>query len=190
MDLGRSNKENSGKVPLWASSQYDEDEKTAKCKIPFRHISVRDKKFEGYSQLKKTSHSQKGSKSILTENKAAKALEEEYILNLQKQIVLMEQELKLLKEREVEQKNAASGYETLLKHGIPLNEHFIALKNKFNQEKDEREKVQRNLLEDIKHDEHLNREKKHKIQILKHEFEDISKRYNQYKTDTFDTSSR
>ena len=56
----------------------------------------------------------------------------------------MEQELKLLKEWEVEQKNSVSGYETLLKDGIPLNEHFIALKNKFNKEKEVEEKKLRN----------------------------------------------
>lgn len=65
----------------------------------------------------------------------------------------MEQELKLLKEREVEQKNQVSGYETLLKDGIPLNEHFIALKNKFNKEKEAEEKKLRNQEEDIKHEE-------------------------------------
>lgn len=65
----------------------------------------------------------------------------------------MEQELKLLKEREVEQKNQVSGYETLLKDGIPLNEHFIALKNKFNKEKEVEEKKLRNQEEDIKHEE-------------------------------------
>lgn len=86
----------------------------------------------------------------------------------------MEQELKLLKEREVEQLNAGSGYETLLKDGIPLNEHFIALKNKFNKEKEAEEKKLRNIEEDIKHEETQNRDKRHKIEILKHEFEDIS----------------
>lgn len=59
----------------------------------------------------------------------------------------------MLKEWEVEQKNAASGYETLLKDGIPLNEHFIALKNKFNREKEAEEKKLWNLEEDIKHEE-------------------------------------
>lgn len=49
----------------------------------------------------------------------------------------MESEIKMLKEREVDQKNQASGYETLLRDGIPLNEHFLALKNKYNNEKDE-----------------------------------------------------
>ncbi len=93
----------------------------------------------------------------------------------------MEQELKLLKEREVEQKNQVSGYETLLKDGIPLNEHFIALKNKFNKEKEAEEKKLRNIEEDIKHEETQNRDKRHKIEILKHEFEDISRRFNDYK---------
>lgn len=49
----------------------------------------------------------------------------------------METEIKLLKDREVDQKNKASGYETLLRDGIPLNEHFLALKNKFNNEQDD-----------------------------------------------------
>ena len=57
----------------------------------------------------------------------------------------MEQELKLLKEREIEQRNAANGYEVLLRDGIPLNEHFIALKNKYNREMEQWEKVLRNL---------------------------------------------
>ena len=49
----------------------------------------------------------------------------------------MENKIKALKIREVDQKNQASGYETLLKDGIPLNEHFLALKNKYNNEKTE-----------------------------------------------------
>jgi hypothetical protein len=61
-------------------------------------------------------------------------MNDELILNLQRQVVIMETEIKLLKEREVDQKNKASGYETLLRDGIPLNEHFLALKNKFNNE--------------------------------------------------------
>jgi hypothetical protein len=36
------------------------------------------------------------------ENMLAKNLEEEYILNMQKQVVLMEHEIKLLKDREVD----------------------------------------------------------------------------------------
>lgn len=51
-------------------------------------ISVWDKKFEGYSEFKKSTEGAKKKKAM--EDKAAKQLEEEYILNLQKQIVLME----------------------------------------------------------------------------------------------------
>ena len=61
-------------------------------------------------------------------------MNDDLIFNLQRQIVIMETEIKLLKEREVDQKNKASGYETLLRDGIPLTEHFLALKNKFNNE--------------------------------------------------------
>jgi hypothetical protein len=57
----------------------------------------------------------------------------------------METEIKLLKDREVDQKNKASGYETLLRDGIPLNEHFLALKNKYNNESDSLLKAQNAL---------------------------------------------
>lgn len=81
----------------------------------------------------------------------------------------MEHEIKLLKDREVDQKNKASGYETLLRDGIPLNEHFLALKNKFNNEQDELTKSQRNLEDEIKKEEMNNKNKRHKIEILKRE---------------------
>ena len=101
---------------------------------------IRDKKYEGYSNLKGSHEMQQKKSMKLKENQLAKGLEEEYILNMQKQVVLMEHEIKLLKDREVDQKNKASGYETLLRDGIPLNEHFLALKNKFNNERDDLEK--------------------------------------------------
>ena len=107
----------------------------------------------------------------------AKNLEEEYILNMQKQIVLMEHEIKLLKDREVDQKNKASGYETLLRDGIPLNEHFLALKNKFYNERDELEKYVRALEEEIRKEESNNKNKKHKIEILKREYDEINHRF-------------
>jgi hypothetical protein len=114
----------------------------------------------------------------------AKNLEEEYILNMQKQIVLMEHEIKLLKDREVDQKNKASGYETLLRDGIPLNEHFLALKNKFNNERDELEKYVKELEEEIRREESNNKIKKHKIEILKREFDEINHRFQMHKDTT------
>lgn len=89
----------------------------------------------------------------------------------------MEHEIKLLKDREVDQKNKASGYETLLRDGIPLNEHFLALKNKFNNEKDDLEKFVKVIDDEIKREEIGNKNKKHKIEILKREYDEISNRY-------------
>ena len=143
-----------------------------------------DKKFEGYSNLKgahdqQQKRIQKGAQSELT-----KGLEEEYILNLQKQIVLMEHEIKLLKDREVDQKNKASGYETLLRDGIPLNEHFLALKNKFNNEQDILKKNVEIMDEEIKKEENSNKQRNHKIEISKAEYELISGKYQEYKEKT------
>lgn len=171
---GSSSKRQDGKGsnPHWASSQIDEEEKQP---------GVRDKKFEGYSNLKGSHEQQQKKTQRLQDNQLAKNLEEEYILNMQKQIVLMEHEIKLLKDREVDQKNKASGYETLLRDGIPLNEHFLALKNKFNNEKDDLDKYIKNLEEEIKREEMNNKNKKHKIEILKREYGEISQRFQLYK---------
>lgn len=166
------------KGAYWADSQYDENEKTAK---------FRDKKFEGYSELRAGLDSSKGfgrKPGESTDEKALRQLEEEYILNLQKQIALMEQELKLLKEREIEQNKSAAGYEVLLKDGIPVNEHFIALKNKYNVEKDNWEKMIDGKDHDNKTEIRNNKERSHRIEILNHEFEVISDRYNYFKKET------
>lgn len=96
--------------------------------------------------------------------------EMEYIENLQKQVGLMETEVKLLKEREVDQKNKASGYETLLRDGIPLNEHFLALKNKYNNEKDALDKARKIMEEEIAHLCERNDSRKKAIEIQKQDF--------------------
>lgn len=159
----------------WASSNADEEEKQS---------GIRDKKYEGYSNLK-GSHEQMQKKTLRQqENQLAKGLEEEYILNMQKQVVLMEHEIKLLKDREVDQKNKASGYETLLRDGIPLNEHFLALKNKFNNEKEDLEKYIQALTDEIRKEEMNNKNRKHKIDILKREYDEISKQFQFYKDQT------
>ena len=103
---------------------------------------------------------------------------------MQKQVVLMEHEIKLLKDREVDQKNKASGYETLLRDGIPLNEHFLALKNKFNNEKEDLEKYIQALTDEIRKEEMNNKNRKHKIDILKREYDEISKQFQFYKDQT------
>ena len=71
-----------------------------------------------------------------------------------------------------------------MRDGIPLNEHFLALKNKFNNEKDEMEGFVKNLEDEIKREEMNNKNKKHKIEILKREYEEINERFQLYKEQT------
>ncbi len=61
----------------------------------------------------------------------------------------------------------------MLRDGIPLNEHFLALKNKFNNEKDEMEKYSVSLDEEIKREEYENKRKKHAIEVLKREHDEM-----------------
>ena len=111
----------------------------------------------------------------------AKDLEEEVIHNLQSQIAIMETEIKLLKDQEVDQKNKASGYETLLRDGIPLNEHFLALKNKFNNEQADLKKQVQLQENEIKQDQDKNDASRHRIDILKGEYAEINRKFNLYK---------
>lgn len=99
----------------------------------------------------------------------------------------METEIKLLKDREVDQKNKASGYETLLRDGIPLNEHFLALKNKFNNEEHDLKKYVAQLEEENKKEEQNNKSRKHKIEIPKAEHENYNNNFTQIK-ETFTKS--
>jgi hypothetical protein len=102
------------------------------------------------SNLKGDHDRNQGRERKKAESAKGHQLQLDYINNLQKQVATMETEIKLLKDREVDQKNKASGYETLLRDGIPLNEHFLALKNKFNNEKDTLEKQFRATEEEMK----------------------------------------
>jgi hypothetical protein len=68
-------------------------------------------------------------------------IEDEFISNLQKQIYYLELEMKLMKDKEVETKNKVGGYEILFRDGVPLNEHFLALKTKYTGEKEQCEKI-------------------------------------------------
>lgn len=86
----------------------------------------------------------------------------------------MESEIVMLKQREIDQKNQASGYETLLRDGIPLNEHFLALKNKFNNEQDHLKKNAELFDEEIRKEEHENKKKFNRIEILKREYDEES----------------
>ncbi len=90
----------------------------------------------------------------------------------------METEIKLLKDQEVDQKNQASGYETLLRDGIPLNEHFLALKNKFNNEQKELKAREKSEQDQIDMDEVSNENKRHRIDVMQNEYKKVMNRFD------------
>ena len=102
-------------------------------------------------------------------------LNESYRSLLQRQVAIMETEIKLLKDREVEQKNKVSGFETLLADKIPLNEHFLALKNKYNKEKDEWIKNRDHKNNYLKNEQEGNQEKRFKINQRQKEVVNLTK---------------
>ena len=87
------------------------------------------------SSTLRTSASGKLSQSAKYPPLTQKAKEDEYIASLQKQVYYLELEMKLMKDRELETKNKVGGYEVLFRDGVPLNEHFLALKTKYTNEK-------------------------------------------------------
>mmetsp|Transcript_43272 Transcript_43272/g.58751 ORF Transcript_43272/g.58751 Transcript_43272/m.58751 type:complete len:117 (+) Transcript_43272:217-567(+) len=103
------------------------------------------------------------------------------VLNLQKQIGTLEIEIKMLKEREVDQKNKASGYETLLRDQIPLNEHFLALKNKFNNDQDGLKKTLKSMEEENQRELKHNSQKEHKIKIAKADLKKLNRDFQRDK---------
>lgn len=87
----------------------------------------------------------------------------------------MEHEIKLLKEREVEQMNKSSGYETLLRDGIPLNEHFLALKNKFNKEQNFLKEQIKQMETELEGEKQINQKLNRNINIKRNEYEDLTR---------------
>ena len=175
--IGRGSKgSRTGSAVQYAGSNFDEEEKA----------NFRDKKFEGYSDLKGADLRSRKRATAQHQHKQAKDLEEEVIHNLQSQIATMETQIKLLKDQEVDQKNKASGYETLLRDGIPLNEHFLALKNKFNNEQADLKKEVELRENEINQDKEKNDQSRHRIDILKGEHADISRKFQIYKSEKED----
>jgi hypothetical protein len=62
-------------------------------------------------------------------------LEEEYIGGLQEEIKYLEYELKLLKDKEIIEREGVNELDNFLKDEIPINENILAIKNKYNETK-------------------------------------------------------
>jgi len=80
--------------------------------------------------MKSTTEFSKHLKTL--QQQADENIEDEYIKNLQQQIAYQELELKLLKEKELEQKASVSQIDKFFNDGVPLNENILALKNQYN----------------------------------------------------------
>ena len=143
--------------------------------------AIIDRKFEGHSDLQQAADKIKQLASRKEKDRETDIIHEDIILNLHKQIATMETEIKLLKDQEVDQKNQASGYETLLRDGIPLNEHFLALKNKFNNEQKELKGRVKNAEDEIALLEASNEKKRHSIETMQLNYRKTLKRFEENK---------
>ena len=88
-----------------------------------------DGKFD--SGKRKNDNFKKNVKNI--QNKVSdENIEEEYINGLQDEIKLLEYELKLLKDKDLEQQASLSQLDKFFNDGVPLNENILAMKNQYN----------------------------------------------------------
>lgn len=90
--------------------------------------------FEGESRSfgGKNSKSDKFKKNPKNVHQASdENVEEEYIKGLQDEIKLLEYELKLLKDKDLEQQASLSQIDKFFNDGVPLNENILAIKNQY-----------------------------------------------------------
>lgn len=75
----------------------------------------------------------------IQEQTSEKNIEEEYINGLQDEIKYLEYELKLIKDKEIEQKASMNQLDHFFSDGVPVNDNILAIKNQFKNTKSEGE---------------------------------------------------
>ena len=70
----------------------------------------------------------------------AKQVEDEYIKALQEEIKILEYQMKILKDKEMEQQAAVSQIDKFFSDGVPLNDNILALKTQYQSKKSDDEK--------------------------------------------------
>ena len=131
----------------------------------------------------RTSASGKLSQSTKYPPMTQKGKEDEYIASLQKQVYYLELEMKLMKDRELETKNKVGGYEVLFRDGVPLNEHFLALKTKYTNEKEHFENMINGLMTTINNTDNENQNLQLQIERTNKSYYDIIQHYSQSNSD-------
>lgn len=81
-----------------------------------------------------------------------------------------------MKDREIETKNKIGGYEILFRDGVPLNEHFLALKTKYTNEKDQFDNLITKMQNEIMQIELENKEYDTEIKSSQKNYYDIIER--------------
>jgi hypothetical protein len=69
-----------------------------------------------------------------------KQVEEEYIKALQEEIKILEYQMKILKDKEIEQQAAVSQIDKFFSDGVPLNPNILAIKSQYQNKKSEDER--------------------------------------------------
>ena len=81
-----------------------------------------------------------------------------------------------MKDREIETKNKIGGYEILFRDGVPLNEHFLALKTKYTNEKDQFDNLITKMQNEIIQIDNENKEYDNEIKSSQKNYYDIIER--------------
>ena len=96
-----------------------------------------------------------------------KEIQAEYIAKMHALASTLEEEIKHLKGKEVDQKNQSKGLELFMFDGIPLNEHFLSLKSKYNSDFAYLKEEYNKLSEQVRSQEYKNKGLGHKINALR-----------------------
>lgn len=78
-------------------------------------------------------------------NQSSKQVEDEYIKALQEEIKILEYQMKILKDKEIEQQAAVSQIDKFFSDGVPLNDNILALKTQYQNKKNEEQRAIDNL---------------------------------------------
>ena len=92
---------------------------------------------------------------------------------------LLELEMKMLKDKEIENKQSMGGMESLFRDGIPLNENFFALKNKYKKEREELESYSRGLNQKLAIIKVDNNNSSRQMELINVEYKELSDTYFQ-----------
>lgn len=74
-------------------------------------------------------------------SQSSKQVEDEYIKALQEEIKILEYQMKILKDKEIEQQAAVSQIDKFFSDGVPLNDNILALKTQYQNKKTEEQRA-------------------------------------------------